>query len=237
MSTIDATPRTTASPARPRVRMSPRRRTALVAGALYLLTFASIPTLGLYAAVQSPDYVLGTGTDTAALVGAILEIVVALACIGTAVVLYPVIRAQGEAAALGFVGARVLEAGTIFSGVAVILTLVSLRQSGVGSDGLVVAHALAALHGWLNLGQGLMPVVNALLLGTLLFRGRLVPRALPIIGFVGAPLLLVSTLGSVLGLWGAHSAITGFGALLIAAWEFSLGVWLVVKGFRTEPAA
>ena len=234
MSTTGTTP---ASIAHPRVGMTPRRRTALVAGALYLVTFVSIPTLGLYAAVQSPDYVLGGGPDTAALVGVILEIIVALACIGTAVTLYPVIKAQGEAAALGFVGARVLEAGTIFAGVAVILTVVSLRQSGVGSDGLLTAHALTALHGWLNLGQGLMPAVNALLLGTLLYRGRLVPRALPIIGFVGAPLLLVSTLGSVLGLWGAHSAITGFGALLIAVWEFSLGVWLVVKGFRTEPAS
>jgi hypothetical protein len=106
------TDRTTATK---RVPMSPLRRTALVAGVLYLLTFVSIPTLALYGPVRDPNYILGPGPDTPVIFGGVLEIIVALACIGTAVVLYPVVKRQNEAAALGFVGVRVLEASTIFT--------------------------------------------------------------------------------------------------------------------------
>ena len=209
-----------------------RRRHSRAAGILYLLTFVSIPTLALYSSVQAPDYLLGSGPDAAALIGAVLELVVALACIGTAVALFPLVKAQGESLALGFIGARVLEAGTIFVGVATILTLVTLRQAGAGADGLVTAHALVALHGWLNLGQGLMPAVNAVLLGALLLRGHLVPRWLPVLALIGAPLLLASTLATVVGVWGQMSGLAGVAALPIAVWEFGLGVWLLVKGVR-----
>jgi hypothetical protein len=76
---------------------------------IYLITFVSIPTLSLYGPVRNdPNYILGPGPDTSILVGAVLEVIVALACIGTAVVLYPVVKRQHEGVALGFVGARVL---------------------------------------------------------------------------------------------------------------------------------
>src|ERR671934_3116647 len=126
--------------------MSPLRKTAFVAGVLYLLTFVSIPTLSLYAAVKSPKYIVGPGPDTAAIFGGILEIIVALACIGTAVALFPVVKRQNEGVALGFVGSRVLEAGTIFVGVACLLAVVTLRQAGVGAGGLATAQALVALY-------------------------------------------------------------------------------------------
>ena len=209
---------------------------ARLAGIFYLLTFVSIPTLALYAAVLKPGYVLGDGPDTAALVGGVLEIVVALACIGTAVALYPILKRHNEGIALGFIGARTLEAATIFAGAASLLAVVSLRQAGVGPDGVVPAQALTALHDGLRLGQSLMPAVNAALLATLFYRARLVPRILPIIGLVGAPLLLVTTLGALFNLWPEISPITGLGALPIALWEFSLGIWLVTKGVRASEA-
>ena len=209
---------------------------ARAAGILYLLTFCSIPTLALYAAVREPNYVLGSGPDTAALVGAMLEIVLALACIGTAVALYPILKKHNEGIALGFVAVRTLEAATIFGGVASLLAVVTLRQSDAGADGVVTAQALVALHDGLRLGQSLLPVVNAALLGSLLYRARLVPRILPAIGLLGAPLLLVTTVGAVFDLWPASGMITGLGALPIAAWEFSLGIYLVVKGVRAPSA-
>src|SRR5436190_14433938 len=126
--------------------MSPLRKTALVAGVLYLLTFVSIPTLFLYGPVKSANYIVGPGPDTAVIVGGILEMIVALAGIGTAVALYPVVKRQNEGVALGFVGARVLEAATIFAGVACLLTVVSLRQAGAGPGALVTGHALVALY-------------------------------------------------------------------------------------------
>lgn len=217
--------------------MSSLRKTALVAGVLYLLTFVSIPTLFLYGPVKSANYILGPGPDTAVIVGAILEIIVALACIGTAVALFPVLKRQNEGVAQGFIGSRVLEAATIFAGVVFLLSVVSLRQAGVGAAGLVIAQALVAMYNRAFLvGQSLMPVVNALLLGSLLYQSRLVPRVLPLLGFTGAALLVASDIGVLFSLWGQTSSVAALAALPIALWEFSLGVYLVVKGFKTPEA-
>src|SRR3984893_11044581 len=127
-------------------KMSPRRKTALVAGVLYLLTFVSIPTLFIYGPVKSANYIIGAGPDTAAIIGGILEIIVALAGVGTAVVLFPVLKKQNEAAALGLVASRILRFGSIFVGVAFLLSIVTLRQTGAGTGALVTSHALATLY-------------------------------------------------------------------------------------------
>ena len=113
--------------------MDSTRKTALVAGAFYLLTFISIPTLYLYGPVREADYIFGPGPDTRVFIGVILEMIVALAGIGTAVALYPVVKRQNEGVALGFVGARTLEAATIFAGVVTLMAVVTLRQAGAGS--------------------------------------------------------------------------------------------------------
>ncbi len=114
-----------------------RRKTSLAAGVLYVLTFVSMPTLVLYGPVKTANYILGAGPDTGALFGVILEIVVALAGIGTAVALFPVLKRQNEGIAMALIGNRVLEAATIFVGVMCLLTVVSLRQTGAGADALV----------------------------------------------------------------------------------------------------
>ncbi len=216
--------------------MSPLRKTALVAGVLYLLTFVSIPTLFLYGPVKSANYIVGPGPDTAVIVGGILEMIVALAGIGTAVALYPVVKRQNEGVALGFVGSRTLEAATIFAGVVFLLSIVTLRQAGAGAAGLVTGHALVVLYNrTFLLGQGFIPAVNALLLGSLLYQSRLVPRVLPILGFIGAAVLVASDIGVLFSLWGQFSAVAALATLPIAIWEFSLGVWLVVKGFKPSP--
>lgn len=212
------------------------RRNSLAAGVFYLLTFVSIPTLALYAQVRVPSYIAGPGPDTSVLWGAVLEIIVALAGIGTAVALYPVVKRQDEGFALGFVGTRVLEASAIFAGVASLLSVVTLRQAGIGADGLIAGQALVAMYDRLFLvGQSLMPAMNALLLGTLLYRSRLVPRVLPLLGLIGAPLLLAGDAAILFGLLGRVSPLAGVSALPIALWEFSLGVWLTVRGFNPSP--
>ena len=217
--------------------MSPLRKTALVAGILYLLTFVSIPTLFLYDQVRhDPKYILGPGPDTAVLVGGILEMIVALAGIGTAVALYPVLKRQNEGVALGFVGSRVLEAAGILAGVACLLAIVSLRQAGAGADALVTGQTLAILYDRIFLlSQSLMPAVNDLLLGFLLYQSRLVPRVLPLLAFIGAPLLLVGDIGTSVQPLGTHVLGDGAPALPVALFEFSLGVYLIVKGFKPSP--
>ena len=213
--------------------MTSSRKIALAAGVLYLLTFVSIPTLAIYGPVKSTNYILGAGPDTAVIIGGVLEIIVALAGIGTAVVLFPVLKKQSEGLALGLVASRVLEASTIFLGVAFLLSIVTLRQAGAGADALVTSHALVALYDRIFLlGQSFMPAVNDLLLGFLLYKSRLVPRSLSLIGIVGGPVLLVGYIAVLFGLIGQHASLAGLSALPVALYEFSLGVWLTVKGFN-----
>src|ERR1022692_4910123 len=126
MATTVQTPATKAAKGIP---MDSTRKTALVAGVFYLITFISIPTLALYGPVRNHrDWILSSGGHTGVLVGCLLEVIVALAGVGTAVTLYPVVRRQNEGVALGFVAARVLEGGMIFSGVVSLLALVTLRE-------------------------------------------------------------------------------------------------------------
>ena len=213
--------------------MSPHRKTSLAAGVLYLLTFVSIPTLALYGPVKGANYILGAGPDTGALVGALLEIIVALAGIGTAVALFPVLKRQNEGVAMGFIGSRTMEGAALFVCVGCILSVVSLRQAGAGPDALVTSHALVTMYDRMFLlGGSLMPALNAVLLGTLLYRARLVPRVLPLLGLIGAPLLVAADLAVLFDLIGRTSTPALVTALPIALWEFSLGVWLVVKGFK-----
>lgn len=213
--------------------MSSLRKTSLVAGLLYLLTFVSIPTLVLYGPIHRPDYITGSGPDTAAIIGGLLEIIVALAGIGTAIALYPVLRKQSEGLSLGLVASRIVEAGTMFVGVAFILSVVTLRQEGAGTNALTTSHALVTLYDRIFLlGQSFMPAVNDLLLGFLLYHSRLVPRGLSLIGIVGGPVLLTGYFAIQFGLIGQHAPLTGLFAIPVALFEFSLGIYLVVKGFK-----
>ncbi len=227
-----------------KIPMTSTRKTALVAGVFYLITFVSIPTLALYGPVKNHrDWILTSGSNTAVLVGAFLEVIVALAGIGTAVTLYPVVKRQNEGVALGFVTARVLEAAMIFTGVVSLLSLVTLRHdlggaAGANAAALVTTGAshIAVYNGTMLLGQTLMPCINALLLGTLMYRSRLVPRVIPVLGLIGGPLLLTAVIVTLFsGGLGHVSVFAGIATLPVAAWEFSLGVWLVVKGFRPSP--
>jgi hypothetical protein len=216
----------------------PMRRTALLAGILYLITFVSIPTLGLYQSVQGDvaTFLRGAGSDTGVLWGALTEVVVGLAGIGTAVVLFPVLKRQSETAALGFVATRILEASLIFVGVASLLSLISLRHgaAGGGSAALVTdGHALVGVYnGAFLVSQSLMPILNDLLLGYVFYRSRLVPRVLPIVAFVGAPLLLASDLAVFFGAYDRTFPLAALAALPIALFELATGVWLLVRGFN-----
>ena len=80
-----------------------------------------------------------------------------------------------------------------------------------------------------------MPAICDLLLGFLLYRSRLVPRGLSLIGIVGGPVLLVGYIAVLFGLIGQYATLAALTALPVALFEFSLGVWLVVKGFNPSP--
>jgi hypothetical protein len=221
--------------------MDSTRKTALVAGVLYLITFiSSIPAFFLLKpVVDHPGYIIGAGADTQVSLGAFLDLVNALAAIGTAVALYSVVKRQHEGLALGFVTSRMFEAAVIVIGVVSILSVVRLRQDGAsGGDTaalLPVGQALVAVHDWtFILGPG-MAGVNALLLGTLMYRSRLVPRWIPTIGLVGGPVYLSSVIGIIFGITDAGSAWQAIGGAPMFVWELALGLWMTFKGFKPSP--
>ncbi|WP_203230186.1 DUF4386 domain-containing protein [Segeticoccus rhizosphaerae] len=246
MTAATHTPHTTPTAGRviPRRRMEPNRRISLTAGILYVLTFVSIPTLGLYKPVKDHvgTFILGAGSDTGVLWGAASEVIVGIAGIGTAVVLYPIAKRVSQTAALGFVTARLLETCLIFVGVISLLTIITLRTDVAGTAGansaalVTTGHGLVAVYTWtFLLSQSLMPVACDLLLGYVLYRSGLVPRILPIVAFVGAPLLLASDIAVFFGAYPNVSPVAALAALPVAAFELSLGLWLIVKGFEPTP--
>jgi len=216
--------------------MNSVRKHSLAAGLFYLLTFVSIPTLGLYRAVRGPNFITGPGPDAPVILGVVLEMIVALTGIGTAVALYPIIRRQGESRAVGFVASRVLEAATIYVGIVSLMSIVTLRQAGAGAGALATGQGLAAQYYWtFFFAQSFIPAINGVLLGSLLYDSRLVPRWLPVLGFIGSALLVVAWFPVLSGFFGAASPGAIVAAVPIAAWEFSLGVYLTFWGFKPSP--
>jgi hypothetical protein len=221
------------------------RTNALAAGICYLITFAASIPAAFYFIVpvlNDPAYVLGAGADSRVAFGCLLDVVNAFACIGTAVAVFPVVRRQNESMALGFVASRLVEATVIMVGVVSLLAVVTLRQEVAGTPGadpgtLVTAgRTLVAVRDWTFLfGPDVCAAVNAILFGTLLYRSRLVPRVIPATGLVGAPLLLGASVAAVLGLTEQGSGWFALGALPVAAWELSVGIYMTVKGFRPTP--
>src|SRR4051795_413635 len=226
-------------------RMEPTRKIALAAGIAYLVTFAaSIPQLKLFAAViaDPAGYISNPGSNAALQWGSVLEFLTAASGVATAVLLYPVPRRVSRSAAIGFVTSRVVEAALILVGVVSILSVVTLQQHFAGATGAqaqslgVTGESLVAMRQWtFLLGPGIMAGVNDLLLGYILYRSGLVGRIIPIIGLVGAPIVLVGDTVVILGGWTQVSAPGLLFGLPVAVFEFSVGVYLTVKGFR--PAA
>lgn len=226
--------------------MTPSRRTATVAGALYLLTHVtSVLALVLYGpALDHRDYVIGSGGVTRVLVGGFLEVILALAVVGTAVTLYPVVKRHGEGLALGYVGLRVLEAAVIIPGVVSLLAVVTLRRqagtvTGPDADSLVLlGRGLVAVHDWTFLiGPGLVCGTNTVVMASLMYRSRLVPRVIAGLGIVGGPVVFASNTAVLAGVYGQKSAGAVIGAIPVFAWEVSLAIYLIVKGFRAAPPA
>ena len=226
--------------------MTKTRKAALIAGVLYLVTFVtSIPVLGMYdKALNDSGFLFGAGSDKIVLVGAIFEVICGLTGIGTAVFLYSILKRHSPAGALGFVTSRVIEAAMIMVGVLSVLSIVTLHNDVAGTAGadagsLVTSwHSLVAVHDWsFLLGPGVMPAVNALCFATVLYRSRLVPRIIPTIGLIGAPVLLASSTAVLFGAYDQVSHWSMLTALPIATWEFSVGVYMMVKGFKATAVA
>jgi hypothetical protein len=222
----------------------PPRKVALIAGVLFVLTFVtSIPALLLYHPVlHDHGYITGGGADTQVLLGAFLELILIVANIGTAVVLFPILKRQSETMALGFVAARIIESAFIAVGILCVVAIVTLRQdlAGTATDPATlntVARSLVAIKDWtFRLGPGfVVGIGNGMLLGYLMYASGLVPRRMAMLGLVGGPLIVLSGIAVLLGAIDAGSIVQGIATIPEFAWELSLGIYMIVRGFKSCP--
>jgi Domain of unknown function (DUF4386) len=208
------------------------RKTALAAGVLYLLTFVGsiVAGLALGPAQNDPSQSLATIPDTQVRIAAVFELLNAITCFGTAVAVFSIVRREHEGLAIGFVATRLFEAATIVVGIIALLTIVTLRQNG---DSLAaVEPALVAVRFWsVVIGPG-MAAFNALMFGTLLYRSGLVPRTIPALGIVGAPIYISWTVGTMLGVTGPGTVWQAIGVAPFFFWELAVGLWMTFKGFN-----
>jgi hypothetical protein len=225
------------------------QKTARIFGWMFIATFiTSIPARflfinGLGASWQDMSFVPGAGSDTSLYLGAILEFLLIAANIATAVVLYPIVKRQSETLALGYVTARIMESTFILVGLMSLISVVSVSDALVGAGGAEATsltaqgNSLVATYEWAFLfGPGLVVGFgNGLMLGYLMYRSGLVPRRMAMLGLVGGPLLIVSFVFILFGVYENGSGPSFFMALPEIAWEASLGVYAAWKGFRQSP--
>ena len=212
---------------------------ARLTGAFFLVTFAtSIPALVVFyaPALSDPAFILGGGFDAGVSMGALLELILIVANVGTALTLYPVLRKQSEVLSLGYVTARLTECGFIAVGIIALMALNTLRLHASDADPailVVTGQALVAIHDWtFRLGPGvIVGIGNGLILGYLMWKTRLMPRAMSILGLIGGPALLVAGIAVMFGSIEAGSTLQAIATVPEFLWELSLGVWLLVKGF------
>jgi uncharacterized protein DUF4386 len=219
--------------------VSSHRKISLVAGVLFLITFVTaIGALILFQPVldDPAGYIAGAGSDNRIFFGAFLELLLIIANIGTAVVLFPILRRQNEILALGYVTARLVECTFIAVGLLAVLGVVTLRQEAAGADP-ELAHSLAAIKDWtFILGPGfIVGVGNGLLLGYLMYRSGLVPRPLAAFGLIGGPLICASGVAVMFGVFDQGGTAQGIATIPEFIWELGLGIYLTVKGFRPSP--
>jgi hypothetical protein len=220
--------------------MSLDQKRARVFGVLYLITYVtSIPALALYQPVLDDPvgYIAGAGQDTQILFAALLELLLIIANIGTAVVIFPIVRRQNEELALGYVTARVMECTFILVGILSVLGIITLRNQVAGASEGTVAYTLAGIKDWtFLLGPGwVVGWGNGLILGYLMYRSELVPRRAAWLGLIGGPLIIVS--GTAVMLSGDHPsdtlrALQGLVTIPEFLWELFLGLYCTFKGFR-----
>jgi hypothetical protein len=217
---------------------------ARVFGVLYLITFfTAIPAYFFYVPVlDDPRYIVGGGADTSVSLGAFLELMLIIANIGTAVVLYPILKRQNEILILGYVTARVMECVFIVVGILSLLTIVTLRQeAAAGADAaslVAVGESLVALHEWTRqLGPGfVVGIGNGLILGYLMYTSRLVPRGMAVLGLIGGTLIIASGVAVLLGVIEADS-VWQVAVVPEFLWELLLGIWPIVRGFNPSAIA
>ena len=225
------------------------QRTARIFGWFFIGTFVtSIAAKILFVSGVGGDFshlefTPGSVAENTVRAGVVLEFLLIVTNIATAVVIYPIVKRQSEKLALGYVTARIMESAFIMVGILSIMSLLSVEAAAAGAAGAqanalaVQGQSLAATYDWSFLfGPGLVVGFgNGLMLGYLMYKSGLLPRRMAMFGLVGGPMLIASF---VMILFGVYENGSGPASLMVVPeiiWELSLGIYAAWKGFRPAP--
>jgi hypothetical protein len=216
------------------------RRIARTFGVLYLITFAtSIPALWLYQpALDNPaGYIAGAGHNNKILLGAFLELLLIISNIGTATVVFPLLKRANEICAISYVTARIMECTFILVGILTMVAVVTLQRNpsaGTSATLRSIAYTLAAIKDWtFLLGPGIVVGIgNGLLLGYLMYRSQLVPRGMAVLGLVAGPVLILSGIAVMFGVAQQGGPLQSIATIPEFIWELLLGIYPLVWGFN-----
>jgi hypothetical protein len=215
------------------------RRTAVFVGLLFLTATAAFIFAEAFTSrvLSQPNFLVAASSQTFALATAAVLLLAQFGVVGIAVLLLPLLKRHGEALALGHVAFRITELAATLVFLAVPLLSIEL---GAGlADGTVDRAASTSLGALLQAQHSvailliyLATAAAGICMTTLLFRSRLIPRWLAILGLITYPTLLM---GTILDIFNVVNVTHGIGLLALipgAVFEFVLPVWLLVKGFR-----
>ncbi len=218
------------------------RNTAILTGVLFIVAaIASITGLYLYTPIlNDSDYIIKDAfQETQVLFGALFEIITAFAVIGTPIALFPILRKHNQSLALAAICFRLLEATIIIIGIMSLLTIVSLNHEFLNETKANVpafqlaSKLLVSLHNWTFLyGPNLVLGPSTLITSYILYKSKIVPRYISILGIVGGPLISICAILVMFGIFIQISVIGALFAIPVFLYEMSLAIWLIINGFN-----
>jgi len=224
--------------------MNANRDIAIIVGVLFILAaVTAIIGLALYQPIlNDPDFIInGSGNDTQVVWGALNELILAFSIIGISVMMFPIVNKENESIAIGYVCFRLLEATIIIIGIISLLSIVTLSQefgkavAPNATSYITTGKLLVTIHNWtFLLGPNLALGPSTLMMSYFLYVSKLVPRFISVLGFIGGSLILSCAL---LVMFGIFLQVSAWGAILaipVFAYEMSLAVRLIVKGFNSS---
>jgi hypothetical protein len=222
--------------------MNSNKLAAKMVGVLFILAAVSaVAGVLLYDPfLTSSDY-LAKGSEyyNQVVLGAVMELILVISAVGTATIMFPLLRKYNETIALWHVCFRFLEAVVITIGIISVLALLTLSKEYVAGGATNIASyqasgtTLKAIHDWtFSLGPNFMLGINTMMYSYIFYKSKMVPRFIPILGMTGATLVFICAFLVMFDVIDQVSLWGGLLALPVAANEMILAVWLIVKGFN-----
>jgi hypothetical protein len=224
-----------------KIQMSSNRKPAMIAGVLFIIGFAGVLTVVLTKPIlDDPDYLIKVSANAnQIIIGAFFQFIMAAACAGIGISLYPVLKKYNEGMALGSVGFRIIEAVFQIVGVIILLLLLTLSREFIKAGAPDTSYfqtagaLLQAGSAWVNHVAVLLAwCLGALMYYYIFYQTRLIPRWLSSWGLVGITLTIVASILFMFGLISPFSTIQVVLNLPIGLQEMVMAVWLIVKGFN-----